>query len=255
MRDMVRADTVRVLIDDRGAGRGRAAPIAAAPCRKPKARSNCSAARARCSISTISKTRSTQLDQPARAAAVRRLDHHRRHRGADRHRREFRKLHGLDRPRRDQRQGQSRSRRRDRPSGSPARHRRTDRRRFHSSERAGEHSAKCSTVLAASLSKDHTPTQISPMSEFGLVEITRKRVRDPLVKLMSECCRPCSGHGRKRTRDSVALEVHAPASSAKRPRRAGQADRRARVAGGRALAGRSWRGGAHRARPPRRARA
>jgi len=62
-------------------------------------------------------------------------------------------------------------------------------------------------TLAESLSKDHTPTQISPMSEFGLVEITRKRVRDPLVKLMSECCRSCSGHGRKRTRDSVALEI------------------------------------------------
>jgi ribonuclease G len=63
------------------------------------------------------------------------------------------------------------------------------------------------SVLQASLSRDHTPTQISPMSEFGLVEITRKRVRDPLARLMSECCRSCSGHGRKRTRDSVALEV------------------------------------------------
>jgi ribonuclease G len=62
-------------------------------------------------------------------------------------------------------------------------------------------------VLEESLSKDHTPTQISPMSEFGLVEITRKRVRDPLARLVSECCRSCSGHGRKRTRDSVALEV------------------------------------------------
>ncbi|HTQ15485.1 MAG TPA: Rne/Rng family ribonuclease [Rhizomicrobium sp.] len=62
-------------------------------------------------------------------------------------------------------------------------------------------------VLAASLAKDRTPTQISPMSEFGLVEITRKRIRDPLVKLMSECCRPCDGHGRRRTRDAVALEV------------------------------------------------
>jgi ribonuclease G len=62
-------------------------------------------------------------------------------------------------------------------------------------------------ILKASISRDHTPTQVSPMSEFGLVEITRKRVRDPLVKLMSECCRNCSGHGRKRTRDSVALEV------------------------------------------------
>jgi ribonuclease G len=62
-------------------------------------------------------------------------------------------------------------------------------------------------TLAESLSKDHTPTQISPMSEFGLVEITRKRIRDPLVKLMSECCRSCSGHGRKRTREAVALEI------------------------------------------------
>jgi len=62
-------------------------------------------------------------------------------------------------------------------------------------------------VLSASLMRDRTPTQISAMSEFGLVEITRKRLRDPLVKLMTECCRPCDGHGRKRTRDAVALEV------------------------------------------------
>ena len=66
---------------------------------------------------------------------------------------------------------------------------------------------KVLNTLAESLSKDHTPTQISPMSEFGLVEITRKRVRDPLVKLMTECCRSCSGQGRKRARDSVAFEV------------------------------------------------
>ena len=62
-------------------------------------------------------------------------------------------------------------------------------------------------VLATSLAKDRTPTQISPMSEFGLVEITRKRIRDPLVKLMTECCRPCEASGRVRTRESVALEV------------------------------------------------
>lgn len=62
-------------------------------------------------------------------------------------------------------------------------------------------------VLAASLAKDRTPTQISPMSEFGLVEITRKRIRDPLFKLMTEGCRPCRGHGRTRTTDSVAFEV------------------------------------------------
>src|SRR6185295_6731647 len=62
-------------------------------------------------------------------------------------------------------------------------------------------------VLGASLSRDRTPTQISGMSEFGLVEITRKRVRDPLVKLMTECCHPCHGRGRRRTTESVALDI------------------------------------------------
>ncbi len=70
-----------------------------------------------------------------------------------------------------------------------------------------ENIQKVLDVLSASLAKDRTPTQILPMSEFGLVEITRKRVRDPLIKLMSETCRPCHGQGRNRTRDSVALEV------------------------------------------------
>ena len=105
-------------------------------------------------------------------------------------------------------------------------------------------------VLADSLSKDHTPTQISPMSEFGLVEITRKRVRDPLVKLMSECCRSCSGHGRKRTRDSVALEVM---RSVERTAAAAPGKpivvRASRRSG--ALAGRSRRRSACRAGPPR----
>lgn len=67
--------------------------------------------------------------------------------------------------------------------------------------------AKVLEVLAQSLAKDRTPTQISPMSEFGLVEITRKRIRDPLVKLMTEGCRPCRGLGRVRTPESVAFEV------------------------------------------------
>ncbi len=70
-----------------------------------------------------------------------------------------------------------------------------------------ENIASVLAVLAESLAKDRTPTQISPMSEFGLVEITRKRLRDPLFKLMTECCRPCHGHGRTRTADSVAFEI------------------------------------------------
>jgi ribonuclease G len=72
---------------------------------------------------------------------------------------------------------------------------------------APENIQKVLEVLALSLAKDRTPTQISGMSEFGLVEITRKRIRDPLVKLVTECCQPCHGRGRRRTRESVALEI------------------------------------------------
>ncbi|MCE9522337.1 MAG: Rne/Rng family ribonuclease [Alphaproteobacteria bacterium] len=63
------------------------------------------------------------------------------------------------------------------------------------------------TVLADSVTKDRTPTQILPMSAFGLVEMTRKRVREPLSKLFTEVCDPCHGHGRVKTVVSVAAEL------------------------------------------------
>ncbi|HEY2444770.1 MAG TPA: Rne/Rng family ribonuclease [Rhizomicrobium sp.] len=62
-------------------------------------------------------------------------------------------------------------------------------------------------ALSDSLSRDHTPTQILPMSEFGLVEITRKRVRDPLARMMTENCRACHGRARARSCETVALEI------------------------------------------------
>jgi ribonuclease G len=62
-------------------------------------------------------------------------------------------------------------------------------------------------ALAQSLARDRTPAQISPMSEFGLVEITRKRTRDPLARVMTESCRGCRGRGRTRSCESVAMEI------------------------------------------------
>jgi len=62
-------------------------------------------------------------------------------------------------------------------------------------------------ALGQAMDKDRTPTQISSMSEFGLVEMTRKRVRDPLVKLMTECCRTCDGYARRKTAEAVAIEL------------------------------------------------
>ena len=63
------------------------------------------------------------------------------------------------------------------------------------------------TVLTESVAKDRTPTQILPMSAFGLVEMTRKRVREPLSKLFTETCEPCRGHGRVKTVVTVAAEL------------------------------------------------
>ena len=65
-------------------------------------------------------------------------------------------------------------------------------------------------VLAAlekSLSFDRAPVQISPMSEFGIVAITRKRVREPLARLTSAACPSCHGTGRALTPQSVALNI------------------------------------------------
>jgi ribonuclease G len=70
-----------------------------------------------------------------------------------------------------------------------------------------EHIQKVLDVLTASVSRDHTPAQISAMSGFGLVEITRKRIRDPLMKLMTERCHTCHGRGRNRTAEGVALDI------------------------------------------------
>jgi ribonuclease G len=62
-------------------------------------------------------------------------------------------------------------------------------------------------TLSASLAEDRVPTQMSGMSEFGLVEITRKRLRDPLAKLLTEHCGACRGASRVRTVATVANEA------------------------------------------------
>jgi ribonuclease G len=62
-------------------------------------------------------------------------------------------------------------------------------------------------ALKTACAKGRVPSQILGMSEFGLVEMTRKRVRDPLAKRITEDCRRCDGHGRRKTVETVAVEV------------------------------------------------
>lgn len=66
--------------------------------------------------------------------------------------------------------------------------------------------AKVTETLEQGFARDRVPTQILPMSEFGLVEMTRKRVREPLDKLLTE---PILSYGRPRhkTCATVANEI------------------------------------------------
>ncbi|HWY63241.1 MAG TPA: Rne/Rng family ribonuclease [Rhizomicrobium sp.] len=62
-------------------------------------------------------------------------------------------------------------------------------------------------ALEKSLGFDRAPVQISPMSAFGIVAITRKRLREPLGHLTGVPCPACAGTGRSQSPESVALTV------------------------------------------------
>ena len=71
----------------------------------------------------------------------------------------------------------------------------------------GGHAARVLETLEQSLRFDRAPVQISPMTEFGIVAITRKRLREPLARRTSIACAGCSGTGRARSADGMALEI------------------------------------------------
>lgn len=62
-------------------------------------------------------------------------------------------------------------------------------------------------ALGSALARDRTPVQMTPLSPFGLVEITRKRVREPLGRLLTGACTACAGHGRTKSAGTVANEA------------------------------------------------
>lgn len=50
-------------------------------------------------------------------------------------------------------------------------------------------------ALCTAFSKDRSKTHILPMSDMGLIQMTRKRIRKPLARLMCEPCFYCEGEG------------------------------------------------------------
>jgi ribonuclease G len=62
-------------------------------------------------------------------------------------------------------------------------------------------------ALQESLKRDKAKTTIVRMSEIGLVEMTRKRVRDSLGHMLTEACPYCKGRGFVKSHETVANEI------------------------------------------------
>jgi ribonuclease G len=69
------------------------------------------------------------------------------------------------------------------------------------------HRREVSERFEAELAKDRARFRILPVSEFGLIEITRQRSRGNLEKLLTRSCPDCGGSGRVKTHLTVALEL------------------------------------------------
>ena len=63
------------------------------------------------------------------------------------------------------------------------------------------------TVLKEALSRDKAKTHILRMSELGLIEMTRKRTRENLNRLLTEPCSYCEGRGSLKSRKTICFEI------------------------------------------------
>lgn len=70
-----------------------------------------------------------------------------------------------------------------------------------------EHREQVYSALLEALKKDRAKTNVLPISGLGLVEMTRKRTRDTLTRVMCEPCAYCEGTGRVKSVSTVCYEV------------------------------------------------
>ncbi len=62
-------------------------------------------------------------------------------------------------------------------------------------------------ALVQKLSKDKAKTTLNRISELGLIEMTRKRTRESLSRVMHEPCFYCDGTGQIQSRTTIAYEI------------------------------------------------
>ncbi len=69
------------------------------------------------------------------------------------------------------------------------------------------HREQVMQALEDELKKDRSRTNIMSMSELGLVEMTRKRIRPSLVKTLCKPCSYCDGKGYIKRKNTIANEI------------------------------------------------
>lgn len=70
-----------------------------------------------------------------------------------------------------------------------------------------EHKDDVLTSLQEQLTQDYAKTNITQVSELGLVEMTRKRTRESLGQQLCEPCSTCQGRGFVKTAETVCFEI------------------------------------------------
>lgn len=70
-----------------------------------------------------------------------------------------------------------------------------------------EHKQMVIAALEKVLDKDHARTQVTEVSQLGLVEMTRKRTRESLEHILCEACPTCDGRGSIKTPETVCYDI------------------------------------------------
>jgi ribonuclease G len=67
---------------------------------------------------------------------------------------------------------------------------------------------KVFNALSEAFAKDRSKTHILPMSDMGLIQMTRKRIRKPLTRQLCEPCFYCEGEGLLLSGQSLCYAIH-----------------------------------------------
>ena len=67
---------------------------------------------------------------------------------------------------------------------------------------------KVFNALNEAFAKDRSKTHILPMSDMGLIQMTRKRIRKPLMRQLCEACFYCEGEGHLLSGQTICYNIH-----------------------------------------------